>query len=47
LPYHFSLATPERVIVKAATLAGHPSIWTPRAAKMALNLLRLVLLGQL
>jgi nicotinamide-nucleotide amidase len=47
VPYHFSLATPERVVVKASTLAGHPSIWTPRAAKMALNLLRLVLVGEL
>jgi nicotinamide-nucleotide amidase len=46
-PYHFALATPEKTIVKSSTLAGHPSIWTPRAVKSALNLLRLVLLGEL
>jgi nicotinamide-nucleotide amidase len=45
IPYYFALATPEKVIVKASTLAGHPSIWIPRAAKAALNLLRLELLG--
>ncbi len=45
LPYYFSLATPEKVTVKASTLYGHSSIWTPRAAKAALNLLRLHLLG--
>jgi nicotinamide-nucleotide amidase len=44
-PYHFALATPERVIVKASNMAGHNSIWLPRAAKAALNLLRLELLG--
>jgi nicotinamide-nucleotide amidase len=44
-PYHFALATPERVIVKASTLVGHSAIWIPRAAKAALNLLRLELLG--
>lgn len=47
VPFHFSLATPEQVIVKASSLVGHPSIWTPRAAKMAMNLLRLVLLGEM
>ncbi len=45
LPYYFSLATPDGVIVKASTLAGHGPIWIPRAAKAALNLLRLRLLG--
>jgi competence/damage-inducible protein CinA-like protein len=47
IPFHFSLATPQRVMVKASSLLGHPSIWTPRAGKMAMNLLRLVLLGEL
>jgi nicotinamide mononucleotide (NMN) deamidase PncC len=47
IPFHFALATPERVIVKASSLFGHPSIWTPRAAKMAMNLLRLALLREL
>ncbi len=45
VPFHFSLATPEKVTVKASSLIGHPSIWTPRAAKAALNLLRLTLIG--
>lgn len=45
VPFHFALATAEKVTVKASSLIGHPSIWTPRAAKMALNLLRLTLLG--
>ena len=30
-PYHFALATPEKVTVKASTLAGHQSIWIARA----------------
>jgi nicotinamide-nucleotide amidase len=47
VPFHFALATPERVIVKASSLVGHPSIWTPRAAKLAMNLLRLVLAGEI
>ena len=47
VPYYFALATPEKVIVKASNLAGHGSIWIPRAAKAALNLLRLELLGEL
>jgi len=46
-PYHFALATPERTIVKASNLFGHNSIWLPRAAKAALNLLRLEMLGAL
>ncbi len=46
-PFYFSLATPQKVTVKASSLVGHPSIWTPRAAKGALNLLRLTLRGQM
>lgn len=42
--YFFALATPAKVMVKSSTLASHPSIWIPRAAKQALNLLRLELL---
>jgi nicotinamide-nucleotide amidase len=44
-PFYFSLATPEKTTVKASSLVGHPSIWIPRAAKGALNLLRLTLAG--
>ncbi len=39
--YFFALATPEKTIVRSSTLASHPSIWKSRAAKQALNLLRL------
>jgi hypothetical protein len=46
VPYYFALATPDKVTVKASSMYGHASIWTPRAAKAALNLLRLTLLGQ-
>ncbi len=46
IPYYFGLATPEKVTIKASTLVGHAPIWTARAAKSALNLLRLTLLGQ-
>jgi nicotinamide-nucleotide amidase len=46
-PYHFALATPEKVIIKSSNMAGHNSIWIPRAAKSALNLLRLELVGAL
>jgi nicotinamide-nucleotide amidase len=46
-PFYFSLATPSKVTVKASSLVGHASIWTPRAAKAALNLLRLTLLGEI
>ena len=46
-PYHFALATRDKVSVKASTLLGHPTIWIPRAGKSALNLLRLTLLGEL
>lgn len=47
IPFYFALATPDKVTVKASSLVGHPSTWTPRAAKMALNLLRLTLLGKM
>lgn len=43
-PYHFALATQDKVIVIPSTLVSHESIWKPRAAKQALNLLRLHLL---
>jgi nicotinamide-nucleotide amidase len=46
-PFHFALATSEGVTVKASAMFGHPTIWVPRAAKAALNLLRLTLLGEL
>ena len=42
--YHFALATLEKVIVMHSTLVSHESVWKPRAAKQALNLLRLHLL---
>jgi nicotinamide-nucleotide amidase len=43
--YHFALASRGgEVIVRSSTLSSHPSIWKPRAAKQALNLLRLTLL---
>ncbi|MFN0019887.1 MAG: CinA family nicotinamide mononucleotide deamidase-related protein [Pirellulaceae bacterium] len=38
---HFALARPVGVLVKSSTFAGHPEILKPRAAKQALNLLRL------
>ena len=44
VPFHFALAGPEKVTVKATGMLGHKSIWIPRAAKAALNLLRLTLL---
>jgi hypothetical protein len=47
IPYYFALAMPDKVTVKASSLIGHPSIWIPRAGKMALNLLRLNLLGEM
>lgn len=42
--YHFALATPDKVMAISSTLVSHESIWKPRAAKQALNLLRLHLL---
>ena len=44
--YFYALATTNESIVKSSTLASHPSIWKPRAAKLALNLLRLHLIEQ-
>ena len=43
LEYFFALATADGVTVKTATTAGHPAIVKDRAAKQALNLLRLKL----
>lgn len=41
---HFALAGPGHVEAKSALFAGHPAILKPRAAKQALNFLRLHLL---
>jgi nicotinamide-nucleotide amidase len=41
---HFALARSAGVLVKSSAFAGHPEILKPRAAKQALNLLRLELL---
>lgn len=41
---HFALATRETVLARSSTFAGHPAILKPRAAKQALDLLRLRLL---
>jgi nicotinamide-nucleotide amidase len=41
---HFAVAMPERTVTASAPFAGHPSILKVRAAKQALNLLRLKLL---
>ena len=46
-PFHFSLASADKVTAKASSLFGHESIWIPRATKAAMNLLRLTLLGEL
>jgi len=43
-PFYLALATPRDTKVRAASLAGHPAIVKPRAAKQALNLLRLALI---
>jgi nicotinamide-nucleotide amidase len=45
-PFYFSLATRDKVTVKASSMLGHKSIWIPRSGKAALNLLRLTLLGE-
>ncbi len=42
-PYYFALATATEIHSFSGTLISHPSIWKPRAAKQALNLLRLSL----
>jgi len=44
---HFALATPHGVLVRSAPHAGHPSILQQRAARQALNLVRLALLRDL
>ena len=41
--FYIALAKPDGVIHHSLTRAGHPAIWQPRAAKQALNLLRLTL----
>lgn len=41
----FALATPEGTSQASSPFAGHPSILKPRAAKQALNFLRLKLIG--
>ena len=43
-PVYFAVAGPAGVIHASAPFAGHPSILKVRAAKQALNLLRLVML---
>ncbi|MEX0866375.1 MAG: CinA family nicotinamide mononucleotide deamidase-related protein [Pirellulales bacterium] len=43
--FYYSLATPDEVITRSSTTAGHPAILKDRAAKQALNLLRLTLSG--
>lgn len=47
IPHYFTLAGPDKVTTKASSLFGHNAIWKPRAAKAALNLLRLTLLGEI
>jgi nicotinamide-nucleotide amidase len=44
--FQFALATNYGPIVRRSPFAGHPDILRPRAAKQALNLLRLHLLGK-
>jgi nicotinamide-nucleotide amidase len=39
--FHFALAAAETTLLRSSTMAHHPAIWEPRAAKQALNLLRL------
>jgi nicotinamide-nucleotide amidase len=45
-PVFFALASPQGVVVRQSPFAGHPSILKIRAAKQALNLLRLALLNE-
>jgi len=42
----FAVATRQGVVIRSSPFAGHPAILAPRAAKQALNLLRLELLGE-
>jgi nicotinamide-nucleotide amidase len=44
--FYYALAHAGGMIVRCAPFAGHPEILKPRAAKQALNLLRLHLLGK-
>lgn len=44
--FYYALATPDEVILRTGSTAGHPEILKDRAAKQALNLLRLELLKQ-
>ena len=44
--YHVALASPGSSVAFPSTLVSHKSIWKPRAAKQALNLLRLHLLHE-
>ena len=43
--FAIGLATPDALCTRRASLAGHPEIIVPRAAKHALDLIRRVLLG--
>jgi nicotinamide-nucleotide amidase len=42
----FAIATRQSVVIRSSPFAGHPAILKQRAAKQALNLLRLELLGE-
>jgi nicotinamide-nucleotide amidase len=44
---HFGLATRDGVVTRSTPFAGHPAILKSRAAKQALNMLRLELQGEL
>lgn len=44
---HFGLATRDGVVTRSTPFAGHPAILRSRAAKQALNMLRLELQGEL
>ena len=44
---HFGLATRDGVVTRSTPFAGHPAILKSRAAKQALNMLRLELRGEL
>ena len=44
--FHVAVATPDQVISREMNYAAHPAIQRPLAAKRALNLLRLTLMGQ-
>jgi hypothetical protein len=43
---HFALAFGDKVQLRSVSIAGHPEILLARAAKQALNWLRLSLLGR-